>query len=87
MPVTIARLPILALATACGLAAPLAAHAADAEKPYSHVDKKNDAGNNTGDSSVDKLNAGQLDENQPRGSKSDGFDRNGQSANSYKPKD
>jgi hypothetical protein len=83
-----ARLPAIAAGALLGLAAlPVAAHAADADKPYSNVNKKNDAGNNTGDKSVDKLNAEQLDQNQPHGSKSDGFDRSGQSNNTYKPKD
>ncbi len=70
-----AVLPAVAILYALA-ALPVAAHAADAAKPYSRVDKRNDAGNNTGDSAVDQLNAAQLDENQPRGSKSDGFDRN-----------
>lgn len=38
----------------------LAAHAGD---PYRNVDHSNDMGNDTGDSKVEGLNAGQLDEN------------------------
>ncbi|MBN8896608.1 MAG: hypothetical protein BGO51_17260 [Rhodospirillales bacterium 69-11] len=44
-----------------GLAAP--AFAANADHPYNNVDKRNDAGNKTGDSRVDNLNRGQLNEN------------------------
>lgn len=80
------RLAVLATVLAAA-ATSSAARAADADKPYSNVNKKNDAGNNTGDSSVDKLNDRQLDENQPKGSKSDGFDRTGQSQHEYKPHD
>jgi hypothetical protein len=40
--------------------------AANADAPYSNVDKSNDRGNDTGDSRVDSLNRSQLDENQPR---------------------
>jgi hypothetical protein len=39
------------------------AQAANADAPYSNVDRSNDAGNNTGDSRVDTLNAGQLNRN------------------------
>ncbi|WP_158741998.1 hypothetical protein [Acidisphaera sp. L21] len=53
----------LALAGALALAAPLAAHAANADHPYQNVDRRNDAGNNTGDSQVDRLNQSQLDNN------------------------
>ena len=38
--------------------------AANADHPYQNVDPSNDKGNDTGDSQVDKLNSGQLDENQ-----------------------
>ncbi len=37
--------------------------AANAGAPYSNVDHSNDAGNDTGDSKVDGLNAGQLNQN------------------------
>jgi hypothetical protein len=42
---------------------PSAAHAAHAGAPYKNVDKRNDAGNDTGDSKVDQLNAAQLNQN------------------------
>ncbi len=38
--------------------------AANADQPYQNVEKKNDAGNDTGNSRVDTLNRGQLDQNQ-----------------------
>lgn len=37
--------------------------AANADNPYGNVDRRNDSGNDTGDSRVDGLNAGQLDRN------------------------
>jgi hypothetical protein len=43
--------------------APSAAFAAHAGAPYSNVDHSNDMGNDTGDSQVEGLNAGQLNEN------------------------
>jgi hypothetical protein len=43
--------------------APSGAYAAHAGAPYSNVDHRNDMGNDTGDSRVDGLNAGQLNEN------------------------
>jgi hypothetical protein len=42
---------------------PSVAHAAHAGAPYKNVNKQNDAGNDTGDSQVDKLNAQQLNQN------------------------
>ncbi len=42
---------------------PSVAHAAHAGAPYKNVDKRNDAGNDTGDSKVDALNAQQLNQN------------------------
>ncbi len=42
---------------------PSVAHAAHAGAPYKNVDKRNDAGNDTGDSKVDQLNAQQLNQN------------------------
>jgi len=42
---------------------PSVAHAAHAGTPYKNVDKKNDAGNDTGDSKVDQLNEQQLNQN------------------------
>ena len=42
---------------------PSAAHAAHAGAPYKNVNKKNDAGNDTGDAKVDELNAQQLNQN------------------------
>ncbi len=40
-----------------------AAQAANASAPYANVDHRNDAGNDTGNAQVDRLNSGQLDEN------------------------
>ncbi len=45
-----------------GVAAPLLA--ANADRPYQNVDKKDDTGNDTGNSQVDLLNRNQLDRNQ-----------------------
>jgi hypothetical protein len=42
---------------------PHAGYAANASAPYANVDHRNDAGNDTGDSQVDKLNDMQLDKN------------------------
>jgi hypothetical protein len=39
------------------------ARAANASAPYTNVDHSNDAGNNTGNSQVGKLNSAQLDKN------------------------
>ncbi len=36
---------------------------ANADNPYGNVDHRNDAGNDTGDSQVERLNEGQLDRN------------------------
>ncbi len=58
----IALLPALALASGLALA-PMPARAANADNPYGNVDHRNDAGNDTGDSKVDQLNAGQLNQN------------------------
>jgi len=43
--------------------APTAGFAAHAGAPYTNVDHSNDMGNDTGDSQVESLNAGQLNEN------------------------
>jgi hypothetical protein len=57
-------LPALALALAPAFSlTPSPAFAAHAGAPYTNVDHSNDAGNDTGDSKVEGLNAGQLDEN------------------------
>ena len=53
----------LAAGTALAPTFPLGAHAANARNPYGNVNHKNDAGNDTGDSQVDQLNAAQLDQN------------------------
>jgi hypothetical protein len=54
----------LALVTAPALAASSSgALAANADAPYQNVDHSNDKGNDTGDSQVDGLNKGQLNEN------------------------
>lgn len=42
---------------------PSPASAANADNPYGNVDHRNDAGNDTGDSRVDNLNANQLNGN------------------------
>jgi hypothetical protein len=55
----------LVVAFAAGMAlTPSPLLAANADAPYSNVDKRNDAGNDTGNSKVEGLNKGQLDENQ-----------------------
>lgn len=54
-------LAVLALLLS-GFMAP--AMAANADQPHQNVDKRNDAGNDTGDSRVESLNRGQLDRNQ-----------------------
>lgn len=53
-------LSALALAASASLHPALAAHAG---APYQNVDRQNDAGNDTGDSKVDDLNAQQLNSN------------------------
>lgn len=52
------------------LAAPVVpAFAANADAPNTNVDKSNDAGGSTGNAQTDRLNSGQLDQNQrPSGS-------------------
>ncbi len=52
----------IAITLLLGAAAP--AFAANADAPQTNVDKRNDAGNSTGNDKVDALNRGQLDENQ-----------------------
>lgn len=54
---------IASAAIALALSAAPAAMAANAKTPYRNVDRSNDAGNETGDSKVDALNAAQLDQN------------------------
>lgn len=54
---------IASAAFALALSAAPAAMAANAKMPYKNIDRSNDAGNNTGDSEVDKLNSAQLDQN------------------------
>ncbi len=56
---TVIMLAALALASGAALRPAYAAHAG---APYTNVDKKNDAGNDTGDSMVDQLNAAQLNQ-------------------------
>ena len=53
-------LSALALATGATVHPAFAAHAG---APYKNVHHKNDAGNDTGDSKVDQLNAAQLNSN------------------------
>jgi hypothetical protein len=55
-------LVLLGAGTAIALG-PSAAHAANAGNPYGNVDHRNDAGNDTGNSRVDDLNAQQLNKN------------------------
>ncbi len=57
------RTVILAAFGAAAFALAPQAHAAHAGAPYTNVDHSNDAGNNTGDSEVEKLNEAQLDKN------------------------
>ncbi len=57
-------LAVFAAALAVALPAARPAFAANADQPYQNVNKANDAGNDTGNAQVDKLNSGQLDENQ-----------------------
>jgi hypothetical protein len=57
---TVIVLSALALAAGASLRPAFAAHAG---APYANVDHKNDAGNDTGDSQVDQLNASQSDAN------------------------
>lgn len=59
----VAFLPALVLAVGLGTC-PAPAWAANADHPDRNVDPRNDAGNDTGNSQVDRLNSGQLDENQ-----------------------
>ncbi len=56
---TIIVLAALALVSGAALRPAYAAHAGS---PYANVDKRNDAGNDTGDSQVDQLNAAQLNQ-------------------------
>ena len=57
------RLPALAAAVLLSLASS-SVLAANADNPQGNIDRGNDAGGDTGDSKVDDLNKGQLDENQ-----------------------
>ena len=59
----ITKVALVASALALGLALGIApAFAANARQPYSNVDKRNDRGNDTGDSQVERLNQQQLDQ-------------------------
>jgi hypothetical protein len=49
---------LVALAFAVGLASPVLA--ANARHPYQNIDRRNDAGNPTGDDQVERLNQQQL---------------------------
>ncbi len=51
------------LAGALILGMPLTAAAANADHPYQNINRSNDAGNNTGDYQVDRLNQAQLNSN------------------------
>lgn len=51
----------IAITLLLGAAAP--AFAANANAPQANVDKRNDAGNSTGNDKLDALNRGQLDAN------------------------
>ncbi len=59
---TVLMLAALALASGAALRPAYAAHAG---APYANVNKTNDAGNDTGDSQVDQLNAAQLNQGAP----------------------
>jgi hypothetical protein len=64
MTVTLAYASAFALVMGIGyLLMPMQALAAHAGAPYTNVDHSNDMGNDTGDSKVEDLNAGQLNEN------------------------
>ncbi len=52
------------LLVALSLMAAVPALAANADAPDQNVDKRNDAGGSTGNDQVDRLNKGQLDQNQ-----------------------
>ncbi len=54
---------LFAAAAAALLAGAASAQAANARNPYGNVDRRTDAGNDTGDSQVDRLNDMQLDRN------------------------
>ena len=56
------RLTVLAAASALAVL-PAAAMAANAQHPYTNINRRVDAGNNTGDSQVDALNQQQLNKN------------------------
>ncbi|MCK8783292.1 hypothetical protein M0638_02710 [Roseomonas sp. NAR14] len=62
-------LPLAALALAAGpcLAPAGAALAANADQPHANVDRRNDAGNATGNERVDQLNAAQRGTANPPG--------------------
>ena len=51
---------VTVLASVVILGAPAVALAANADHPYQNIDHSNDAGNNTGDARVDRLNQAQL---------------------------
>ena len=56
---------VAALALAAPIGLPKAALAANANNPYSNVDRRVDAGNNTGDAQVEQLNQAQLGQSGP----------------------
>jgi len=57
-------IPGFALVLGAGaVLAPHASEAANARTPYANINHANDAGNNTGDSEVDRLNDMQLNSN------------------------
>jgi hypothetical protein len=63
MTVTLAYASAFALVMGIGyLLMPMQALAAHAGAPYTNVDHSNDIGNDTGDSRVDSLNSGQLNQ-------------------------
>jgi hypothetical protein len=59
---TLLRVLAVAVVPAC-VAVPTGGFAANADDPYGNVDRRNDLGNNTGDTRVDGLNEGQLNRN------------------------
>jgi len=56
--------PMKFLLVALSFMAAVPALAANADAPNQNVDKRNDAGGSTGNDQVDRLNKGQLDQNQ-----------------------
>ena len=56
-------IPACAMLLGAGAFVPQTGHAANARQPYANVNHANDAGNDTGDSQVERLNEMQLNRN------------------------